>query len=66
MISKNLTHGNSINNNNYCFSSEDDNDKERVMHSKIDNIKIMVRDEANEVITKNVDSLKNNFKMIMC
>ena len=63
MISKNLTHGNSINNNNYC---EDDNDKERVMHSKIDNIKIMVRDEANEVITKNIDSLKNNFKMIMC
>ena len=66
MISKNLTHGNSINNKNYCFSSEDDNDKERVMHSKIDNIKIMVRDEANEVITKNIDSLKNNFKMIMC
>ena len=57
---------NSINNNNYCFSSEDDNDKERVMHSKIDNIKIMVRDEANEVITKNIDSLKNNFKTIMC
>ena len=57
---------NSINNNNYCFSSEDDNDKERVMHSKIDNIKIMVRDEANEVITKNIDSLKNNFKIIMC
>ena len=57
---------NSINNNNYCFSSEDDNDKERVMHSKIDNIKIIARDEANEVITKNIDSLKNNFKMIMC
>ena len=36
------------------------------MHSKIDNIKIMVRDEANEVITKNIDSLKNNFKIIMC
>ena len=57
---------NSINNNNYCFSSEDDNDKERVMHLKIDNIKIIARDEANEVITKNIDSLKNNFKMIMC
>ena len=57
---------NSINNNNYCFSSEDDNDKERVMHSKIDNIKIIARDEANEVITKNIDSLKNNFKIIMC
>ena len=55
---------NSINNNNYCFSSEDDNDKE--MHSKTDNIKIMVRDEANEFITKNIDSLKNNFKIIMC
>ena len=57
---------NSINNNNYCFSSEDDNDKERVMHLKIDNIKIIARDEANEVITKNIDSLKNNFKIIMC
>ena len=57
---------NSINNNNYCFSSEDDNDKERVMHSKIDNIKIIARDEANEVIIKNIDSLKNNFKIIMC
>ena len=55
---------NSINNNNYCFSSEDDNDKERVMHSKTDNIKIMVRDEANEFITKNIDSLKNNFKKL--
>ena len=36
------------------------------MHLKIDNIKIIARDEANEVITKNIDSLKNNFKIIMC
>ena len=34
------------------FSFEDDNDEERVMHSKSDNIKIMISDEADEVINK--------------
>ena len=30
------------------FSSEDNNDEERVMHSKNDNIEIVVSDEADE------------------
>ena len=29
---------------------DDDNDEERVIHSKSDNIKIMISDEADEVI----------------
>ena len=43
---------NSINNNNYFFSFEEDNDEECVMHSKSDNIKVMISDEADEVIIK--------------
>ena len=43
------------------FSSEDDNDEERVMHSKNDNI-IIISDEADEVIKKLFDSLKNRYQ----
>ena len=32
------------------FVSSIDNDEERVMHSKSDNIEIMINDEADEVI----------------
>ena len=32
------------------------------MHSKTDNIKIMISDETNEVINKIFDSLKNRYK----
>ena len=41
---------NSINKNNYFFSSEDDNDEECVMHSQRDNIKVMISDETDEII----------------
>ena len=34
------------------FISSKDNDKEQVMHSKSDNIKIMIRDKANKVFFK--------------
>ena len=34
----------------YNFISSMDNDEEHVIHSKSDNIEIMVNDEANEVI----------------
>ena len=52
---KNLTHvENSINLNNYFFiSPEDDNDEEHAMHSKKDNIKIMISDKADKSIDKN-------------
>ena len=36
-----------------------ENDKEHVMHSKSDNIKIMINDEADEVIKELFDLLKN-------
>ena len=62
MISNNLTHGKFNNNNNYFFSSEDDNDEERVMHSQRDNIKVMISDEADEIIKKLFHSLKNKFQ----
>ena len=41
---------NSINKNNYFFSSEDDNDEECVIHSQRDNIKVMISDETDEII----------------
>ena len=52
---------NSVNNNN----SEDDNDEECVMHSKSDNIEIMISDEADEVIKKLFDSLKNRYMFVL-
>ena len=44
------------------FSSEDDNDEQNVMHSKSDNIEIMISDKADEVIKKPFDSLKNRYR----
>ena len=39
-----------------------DNDEERVMHSKSDNIEIMINNEADEVIKELFDSLKNRYR----
>ena len=39
-----------------------DNDEERVMHSKSDNIEIMINNEADEVIKELFDSLKNRYQ----
>ena len=44
------------------FSSDDDNDEERVMHSKRDNIEIMISDEEDEAIKELFDSLKNRYQ----
>ena len=44
------------------FSFEDDNDEGRVMHSEIVNIEIKISDEADEVIKKLFDSLKNRYE----
>ena len=52
---------NSINNNNF-ISSKDDNDEEHLMHSKSDNIEIMISHEADEVIKKFFDPLKNRYQ----
>ena len=38
-----------------------DNDEERVMRSKTDNIEIMMNDEADEVIKELFDSFKNRY-----
>ena len=46
--------------NNFIFSI--DNDVEHVMHSKSDNIEIMVNDEADEVIKELFDSPKNRYQ----
>ena len=40
------------------FISSIDNDEKRVMHSKSDNIEIMINDEADEIITELFNSLK--------
>ena len=44
------------------FISSIDNDEERVMHSKSNNVEIMINDEADEVIQKLFDSLKNRYQ----
>ena len=43
------------------FLSSIDNDEERVVHSKSDNIEIMINDEV-EVIEKLLESLKNRYQ----
>ena len=45
---------------NFIFSKDDD--EERVMHSKSDNMEIMINDEANEVIKELFDSFKNRYQ----
>ena len=44
------------------FISSIDNDAEPLMHSKIDKIEIMINDEADEVIKKLFNSLKNKLE----
>ena len=44
------------------FASSIENNEECVMHSKRDNIEIMVDDEANEFIKELFDSLKDTSK----
>ena len=47
---------------NNFISSIDNNDEEHLMHSKSDNIEIMINDEADEVIKGLFDSLKNRYQ----
>ena len=49
--------------NNSIYSL--DNDEEHVMHSKNDNIEIMINDEADEVIEEIFDLLKNRYQNIL-
>ena len=39
-----------------------DNDEQRVLHSKSDNVEIMTNDKANEIIEELLDSLKNRYQ----
>ena len=50
---------NSFNNN---FISSIDNEEEHVMHSKSDDIEILINDEANEVIKELFGSLKKRYQ----
>ena len=63
MISNNLAHGKFNQQQQLIFiTSKVDNDVDRVMHSKSDSIEIMSSDEADEVIKKLFDSLKNRYQ----
>ena len=53
MISKNMM----------SFMSSKDNDGERVMHSKSDNVEVMVNDKANWVIEKLFQSLISSYEI---
>ena len=53
---------NSISNNNNLISSKDDNNEARVMHSKSDNIEIMISDVTDEIIEKLCISLKKRYQ----
>ena len=44
------------------FISSIENDEEHVMHSKNDDIKITINDEASEVIKELFNSLKNRYQ----
>ena len=44
------------------FISSIDNDKEQVMHSKRDDIEIMISDEADKVMKELFESLKNTYR----
>ena len=44
------------------FISSTDNDEKRVMHSKSDNIELMINDKADEVMKDLFDSLKNKYQ----
>ena len=46
------------------FISSKDNDEEHVIHSKIDNIDIIINDKADEVIEETFKSLRNRIKII--
>ena len=52
---------NSVNNNNHFFSKDkdEDNDEERIMHSKCDNIEIMINNKTDEVSGKRYVSFRN-------
>ena len=45
------------------ISSKDDNDEERVMHSKSDNMEIMINDKGDEDIEKRFKSLENRYHL---
>ena len=45
------------------ISSKDDNDEERVMHSKSDNMEIMINDKGDEGIEKRFKSLENRYHL---
>ena len=45
------------------FISSIDNDEDHVMHSKSDNIEIMINYQANEVTENLFDSLKNRYQI---
>ena len=46
------------------FISSIDNDEERIMHSKSDNIKIIINNESDEVIKELFDSLDYRYRVI--
>ena len=45
------------------FISSKDIDEERVMHSKSDNIEIMIQDKADEIIEKPFESLLKRYQI---
>ena len=46
------------------FISSIDNDEERVMHSKSDNLEVMVNDGADKVTTELFDLLKSRYQIV--
>ena len=63
-LNKIRSHLKDIINNTNNFTSSIHNDKKCVMHSKSDNIEIMINDEANEVTKELLIHLKIDIKII--
>ena len=62
LISKNLTHGKFNKQLADTFISFIDNEEERFMHSKRDNIEIIMNDKADETKENVFNSLKNRYQ----
>ena len=65
IISEHLAHGKIQLKIAFNFISSNDNDKKHVMHSKSNNIKIMIHDKVGEVIKSLFESVYNRYQIVL-
>ena len=65
IISEHLTHGKIQLKIAINFISSNDNDKKHVMHSKSNNMKIMIHDKVDEVVKSLFESVYNRYQIVL-